>query len=376
VRSDKSRNRLSSIHGEPDARIVSSTPGQPDRVSTSRTVDAEFFPEGGIESIVEQGNVEYSDGQPPARRLQAYADRAKYMPADEVLTMVGNPRITEGGMATTATTFRINRSTGDALADGDVKSTYNELKEQPNGALLASSSPIHVTAQKMTAHTNPTVAVYSGHARLWQDANIIEAPTIQFERDRRFVTAQGTLTQPVQTILIQTAKNGAKSEPEKKSDNVAPQPGKKPAIAPVSDPIVITAAQLTYADSERKAHYDGGVVVKGTDFTASAKTVDAYLLPRSQTATNQSLVGTGQLDRMEADGNVYIQQNGRHAEGNKLVYTVADDKFFLAGGPPSIFDAEQGKITGVSLTFFRADDRVLVEGKASTPVVTQTRVAR
>jgi lipopolysaccharide export system protein LptA len=79
---------------------------------------------------------------------------------------------------------------------------------------------------------------------------------------------------------------------------------------------------------------------------------------------------------MEADGSVLIQQTGRRAEGDRLVYTVADDKFVLTGGPPSIFDAEQGKITGVSLTFFRADDRVLVEGKASTPVVTQTRVAR
>ena len=64
------------------------------------------------------------------------------------------------------------------------------------------------------------------------------------------------------------------------------------------------------------------------------------------------------------------------SRGQKLVYTAADDKFVLTGGPPSIFDAEQGKITGVSLTFFRRDDRVLVEGEASTPVVTQTRVAR
>jgi hypothetical protein len=48
----------------------------------------------------------------------------------------------------------------------------------------------------------------------------------------------------------------------------------------------------------------------------------------------------------------------------------------LTGGPPSIFDAEHGKITGGSLTFFRADDRVLVEGEVSTPVVTQTRVKK
>jgi len=58
------------------------------------------------------------------------------------------------------------------------------------------------------------------------------------------------------------------------------------------------------------------------------------------------------------------------------VYTALEDKFVLTGGPPSIFDAEHGKITGVSLTFFRRDDRVLVEGSNSFPTVTQTRVAR
>jgi len=71
-----------------------------------------------------------------------------------------------------------------------------------------------------------------------------------------------------------------------------------------------------------------------------------------------------------------IQEPDRRAQGQKLVYTASENKFVLTGGPPSIFDAEQGKITGVSLTFFRGDGRVLVEGEASTPVVTQTRVAR
>jgi hypothetical protein len=48
----------------------------------------------------------------------------------------------------------------------------------------------------------------------------------------------------------------------------------------------------------------------------------------------------------------------------------------LTGGPPSIFDAERGKITGDSLTFYRHDDRVLVEGKETSPAVTRTHVAR
>jgi hypothetical protein len=59
-----------------------------------------------------------------------------------------------------------------------------------------------------------------------------------------------------------------------------------------------------------------------------------------------------------------------------LEYLAADEKFVLTGGSPSIFDAEHGKITGDSLTFFRRDDRVLVEGRETSPTTTRTRVAR
>jgi lipopolysaccharide export system protein LptA len=366
------RTQLSTIHGSPDARIVNSASGQPDRVSTSDSVDAVFLPQGGIESITQQGSVAYTDGLLPDKRTRAWAASARYTPADQMLMLTGNPRVENGSTVTTAKTIQINRATGDALADGDVKSTYSEMKEQPDGALLASSSPIHVTSHAMTAHSTPGIALYTGNARLWQDSNIIEAPSIQFDRDRRFVTAQGTAAQPVKTVIVQ---------PEKKSEAAPPAATpKKSAAADQSGPIAITSQMISYTDSERKVHYSGGVTAKGTDFTAASKTLDAYLLPRSQTASGESGSGPGQLDHMVAEGDVVITQPNRRADGQKLVYTANDDKFVLTGGAskelPSIFDAEQGKITGVSLTFFRRDDRVLVEGEASAPVVTQTRVAR
>jgi lipopolysaccharide export system protein LptA len=360
-------NYLSSIHGAPDARIVSSTAGQPDRVSTSESVDATFLPRGGIDSVTQLGNVAYTDGLSPDKRTQAWANRAHYSPADQMLVLSGSPRIASISMATTANAIRINRATGDALAEGDVKSTYSELKEQPDGALLASSSPIHVTARTMTAGKTTGVALYTGNVRLWQDANIIEAPAIEFDRDRRFVTAQGSPATPVLTTLIQATKQSSKSgsAPQGKSKNQA-----------VVSPVTIASTRLTYADSERRVHYEGGVDVKCADFSLRAKIADAYLLSRSQTSSNQSFAGPGQLDRMVAQNSVSIQQPNRRAEGETLIYTATEDKFVLTGGPPSIFDAERGKITGVSLTFFRGDDRVLVEGETSTPVVTQTRVAR
>jgi lipopolysaccharide export system protein LptA len=263
-------------------------------------------------------------------------------------------------MTTTARTMRMNRTTGDAFAEGDVKSTYSDLKAQPGGALLASANPIHVTARSMTAHSSPAIALYTGEARLWQDANVIEAPSIEFDRNRRSVVARGSPSQSVSTVLVQTQKSGKVT------------------------PVKIASSRLSYSDSERKAHFEDGVQAKGADLTIVAREMDVFLQSRDQSTPNQPVAGTsagtgagtGKIDHIVAREQVIITQPGRKATGDQLVYTSSDDKFVLTGGPPSIFDAEHGKITGVSLTLFRHDDRVLVEGDNSSPTVTQTRVAR
>jgi lipopolysaccharide export system protein LptA len=343
--------QLTSVHGAPDARIVSQNPGQPDRVSTSRILDATFEPSSGIQTVAQQGNVTYIDGT-----RKAWGDRARYTPNDQLLTLTGSARVTDGGMTTTANSMRLNRATGDAVAEGNVKTTYSDLKPQPNGALLSSSSPIHVTAHSMTVHGTSAIALYTGDARLWQDANIVEAQSIEFDRDHRSMIALGSdASKTVSTILVQASR----------SDK---SPSEKPTL------IAITSSRFTYADSDRKAHFEGDVVAKAADITITAKKMDAFLQARGP--RNQPLSEAGKLEKIVAEDQVVITQPNRHAVGDLLIYVASDDKFVLSGGPPSIFDAEHGQITGVSLTFFRHDDRVLVEGNNLSPTVTQTRVAR
>lgn len=342
-----SAGQLASLHGAPEARITSRNPGQPDRVSTSDTLDAAFQPGSGIESIVQEGHFAYADGE-----RRAWAQHARYTPADQILVLNGSPRVIDNGMTTTSRTMRLNRTTGDAFAEGDVKSSYSDLRPQPNGALLASSSPIHVTAKSMTVHGTPAVAFYTGDARLWQDANAVSASSIEFDRNHRSVVASGIGEQRISTVLEQIDRGGK------------------------STPVAITSAHLTYQDSERRAHFDGGAVAKSADLTITAAQMDAYLEPRGQGSTDGISASASRIERITAAGDVVITQPGRRATGDQLVYTAAEDKFVLTGGPPSIFDAEHGKITGVSLTLFRRDDRVLVEGNSSSPTITQTRVAR
>jgi lipopolysaccharide export system protein LptA len=236
----------------------------------------------------------------------------------------------------------------------------------------------------MTAHNSPVIALYQGNARLWQDANLIEAPSIQFDRDRRALVAEGTSAQPVSTILVQAKQQsgsqvtGAGLDPGKVSAKSSEDKTKIKNTQKTKDdgPVTVTALHLTYTDAERRAHYEGGVRAEGTGFDAKAKEMDVYFIPKSQEAGNKEVSSASRLDHMVAVGNVLVTEPGRRAQGQKLVYTASDDKFVMTGGPPCIFDAERGKITGDSLTFFKADDRVLVVGEAGIPVVTQTRVVK
>ena len=349
------KNRLDLLRGEPDARIVSSTPGQPDRTSTSPILDVRFAPDGGISSITQARGVAYVSGT-----QKAWAQDGTYTATDQMLVLNGSPRVVDGGMTTTAEKISFNRATGDAFAESNVKSTYSDLKPQQDGAMLASSDPIHVVSQRMTARHSAAVAVYSGKARLWQNSNVVEAPTLQFDRDRRSLVAQGLSTQLVKTVLVQIDNKTGKAMP-----------------------VTITSAHLTYTDSEKKAFFEGGVTARGADSNGAyekmtAQEMSVFMLAQGQSrvAGSASALGGAQVEKIIAEDGVVLTQPKRRAIGDQLVYTATDDKFVLTGGPPSIFDAEQGKITGDSLTFFRHDDRVLVEGRDTSPAVTRTQVAR
>lgn len=353
-------NHLQTLHGAPNARIVSSNPGQPDRVSTSRVLDVAFKPAGGIGEIIQRENVRYNEGQ-----RAAWGEIGRYTPDDGILILRGSPpRIVDQGTTTTADVIRMNRTTGDALAEGNVKSTYSDLQPQPNGAMLASGDPVHVTAKAMTAQRATGVALYTGGARLWQNANVVEAPSISFDRNTRSMTADGIPDQRVMTVLVETDKKGK--------------------ITPVN----IRSDQLTYVDDQRKAHFTGGVVMKATDAILSSQEADAYLQPRQQAPprpagaappSKGSVVSEpSQLEKVIAWDHVVVLQPTRRVLGEHLVYTAADGKYVVTGGAPSIFDAEKGISHGDSLTFYNRDDRVLIESKdsKSSPTVTQTRVAK
>ena len=360
------QNQMQTLHGSPDVHIVSTSPGDPDKTSTSQNLDVAFAPDGGVEKLIQTGDFQYHEpsSKPDTGGRAMFADKATYTPADQILVLNGSPRVIDNGTTTTADVVRLNRQTGEAFADGNVKTTYSDLKPQPNGALLASSDPVHVTALHMTSKQQPALAHYAGNVRLWQTNNVVRAPLVDFDQQNRTIVAHADTAQSVSSLFVQQGTDGKLS------------------------PVDVTADKLIYVDTDRRARYTGNVLARGPDGTISAQQIDVYLKPAdsangppemaakpSQPALPGS-EGPSKIDHMVAIGKVIVTEPNRRAVGDRLVYTADDGKYYLTGKTASIFDAEHGTAWGDSLTFYSRDDRVLVESKHSPPTVTRARITK
>src|ERR1051325_5884926 len=125
------QNRPATLYGTPDAKIVDSAPGKPDRVLTSRELKAKFNEKGELVSAEQSGDFHYQEANQTAT-----AARAEYRATDEIISLSGSPRVVDPTGTLTADTIQLSRKTRDAIAQNNVKTTYTGLKAQPNGAML------------------------------------------------------------------------------------------------------------------------------------------------------------------------------------------------------------------------------------------------
>ncbi len=73
------------------------------------------------------------------------------------------------------------------------------------------------------------MAHYTGNVRLWQTANVVRAPKIDFDNQKRAIVAESDKSQEVSSLFMQQSQDGKQS------------------------PMDVTADKLTYVDEERRA---------------------------------------------------------------------------------------------------------------------------
>ncbi|MGH9468606.1 MAG: LptA/OstA family protein, partial [Terriglobales bacterium] len=141
----------------------------------------------------------------------------------------------------------------------------------------------------------------------------------------------------------------------------------RPSASPRT--VTVSADRLLYSSALHRVLYTGGVRLRVADATLLAPQLAVYLSPpgAGAPASKQGLRSA------TASGGVLVQQPGRSARAQRLHFDFRTEVVRLQGGPPSISDAEQGRITGDPLTFSLTSDEIQVGGKPGTRVLGQTK---
>ncbi|HEY0703338.1 MAG TPA: LPS export ABC transporter periplasmic protein LptC [Candidatus Acidoferrales bacterium] len=343
--------------------------------SSATELAATFAPNGEWDTLDEKGNVKFQQGD-----RQGSAARAHLVRATDTITMDGSPVLSDAVSRTTASSVAIDQKSGDIRATGPVLSTY--LPAQGGSAMTLGPGAGHVSAQTMTGSTISGHVIYTGHARLWQGDSVLQAEQIEVWRDDKKLVATGNVV----AVFPQAAGTEIKAP--------GPSlPGAKTVTASAADPNAnaphgptlweIHAPMLTYWSDTGKAHLETGVTAHSQEGAMESRTLDVFLTPSPITGASAGTAaskaaggGARQLDRALALGGVKVRQGDRTGSAEQAEYTAADGKFVLSGGNPIITDASSDTTTGHSLTFFVANDTILIDSQTGSRTLTKHRVEK
>jgi lipopolysaccharide export system protein LptA len=129
-------------------------------------------------------------------------------------------------------------------------------------------------------------------------------------------------------------------------------------------PIHITADQLLSDTQNRSAEFSGNVkVVQGQTIITANRLILIY----NRGASAEKSTGTDSIERIEANGNVRIEMDGRVAESDRAIYRT-DDRTLVLSGEGSKVISGKDVIESSKITFYRDTGNVKMEGDKNNQV--------
>jgi lipopolysaccharide export system protein LptA len=349
----------------------------PPQILSAAELIATFGPQGDWDTVDQRGNVRFQQVD-----RQATADHAHIVRATDTITMDGSPVISDAVSRTTAANVVVNQNSGDLRATGGVVSTYVAAAQAD--ALSLGSGTAHISADTLSGNVGKSHAMvtYTGHARLWQGESVLDSDQIDVWQDDKKLRATGHVVAVFSQISgpvlpAPSIRTSSKPDPQNSaSSSAAPGPTLWKVLAPI----------LTYWSDQGKAHLEGGVTASSSQGYLESRTLDLFLNPPTPGAggatppvASKSAAGAPvgrQLERALALGDVVVRQGDRRAMAEQAEYTAADGKFVLSGGEPTIADASSDTTKGHSLTFFVANDTILIDSQEGSRTLTKHRVEK
>lgn len=336
-----------------------------------------FGANGDWDVLDETGDVHFQQAD-----RTASAAHARIVQSTNTITLDGSPVISDAVSRTTASDATINQKSGDLRLSGGVASTYmpaSDLRSQ-NDPVGFGSGAAHISADTLVGSITSGHVAYAGHARLWQGESVLDADRIELWRDDKRLQAAGHV------VAVFPQASGPFATPfGEAAEARKPAPGRATTPTSPSGPTLwkVVAPALTYWADQGKAHLEGGVVATSDQGALESRTLDVFLGPATvgvsappASASASPSPGGRQLDRVLAQGSVVVRQGDRRGMAEQGEYTAADGKFVLSGGQPTVSDSSSNTATGRSLTFFVANDTILIDSQEGSRTLTKHRVEK
>jgi lipopolysaccharide export system protein LptA len=306
--------------------------------TSSKQILAKFDPKTGKMAAIDQsGDFTYEEGDRKARAARGSLDSDQ-----NLLLLDTGARMSDATGSTSADHIRMDQRTGDFTAEGNVQSSRLPEKDQKkNSQMLSGDEPMHATARRMDSANRNRKLHYEGSVIMWQGANRITAETIDLDREKRMLTADGHVV----TDLWEEPKDEQK---------------KKTATPVLTE---VHAPHLVYTEANRLADYTGGAQLSRPNLQVKSREIHAYLADSG---------ADSRLEKALADGAVEIHQTSKDMAYNGTAehseYYTDEQKVILTGGKPRMTRSDGSYTDGPGgLTYYVNDDRLIVNGSDGKP---------
>jgi lipopolysaccharide export system protein LptA len=340
-------------------------PGRPVQTALAKTGTAQLSPDGGWTEMDLQGDVRLAQGD-----RSGQGDSAVFQHAAETAVLTGHAVARDATTETHAAKIKFSQFTGEIQAEGGVRST--DLPGKGSVVQLA-RAPANITADSVAANSKSGTALYTGHARLWQGDSVLEANSIELRRDSKVLHAVGN----VRAVFPQAVAQSASAAPGGAQSVKGAGAERKQQLWHA------TCGSLTYEGAENRAHLEQTVVVQSADQKMRGPLLDLFFTRSAQPSSGAdsgsagaAAGGSQQISRAVGTGGVTVEEGGRKATAERGEYTATTGKFVMTGGNPTLYDGDAGTTTGLQLTFFLADDTIIVDSANGSRTLTKHRVEK
>jgi lipopolysaccharide export system protein LptA len=128
-------------------------------------------------------------------------------------------------------------------------------------------------------------------------------------------------------------------------------------------PTDITSERMTYLQQGQKVVFEGQVKVIRPDFTLSSDLLTVYFESSKEGGEGNGTlpVGSGNIKRIEAEGGVRLEKDGRTGLCSRAVFDLEKQLITMEGDP--VIQDGKNRISGTLILFHLTDNRSEVVGE-------------